>query len=104
LINADLSSYTGTLWGDPSGLSYRDFGPLEEAWNHLDYYDQTTKLIHYTSVPNQPWKKPGNAYASLFLRELRQALAEGAIERSLVEKEIAEGHVYPEILTDMAKA
>lgn len=103
LINADVASYYGTMAGDPTGLNYRDFGPLEEYWNHLDHFDATTKIIHYTNVGGQPWKKPGHKHADVFLKELRKALEDQVLDRPAVEKEIAAGHIYPNILVDMDK-
>ncbi len=100
MINGKIASYTGTLWGDPSGLSYRDFGPLEEKWNGLEAADETTKILHYTNVPTQPWKVPGNPLAPIFLRELRQTLDDQVVTREAVEAEIAKGHLYPDILKD----
>lgn len=101
MINADIASYQGTMFGDPTGLNYRDFGPLEEYWNHLDQWDETTKMIHYTSVPIQPWKVPGHPHAHVFLRELRQALEEKVLDVAAVEKQIAAGHIYADILKDV---
>jgi hypothetical protein len=31
-------------------------GPLEEAWNHFDTLDASTKLLHNTHRRTQPWK------------------------------------------------
>lgn len=100
LINNKFATYRGTLWGDPLGLSYPDFAPLEEFWNHLDHADGHTKLLHYTDVFHQPWKMAGHPYASLFLSELRLALEEKAISEADVEAEIAKKHIYPNILKD----
>ncbi|MCE5319023.1 MAG: hypothetical protein LLG04_16875 [Parachlamydia sp.] len=101
LVNANIASYLGTMHADPTGLNYRDFGPLEEFWNHLDHFDNTTRIIHYTSVPHQPWKAPGHPHGHVFLKELSKCLEEGVITRADVEGQIAAGHIYPNILKDM---
>ncbi|MEC7839867.1 MAG: glycosyltransferase [Chlamydiota bacterium] len=101
LINAGLTSYSGCMSGGPSGMNHDDFGPLPEEWNHFDHYDDTTKLIHYTNVPTQPWKRPGHPYRGAFLSELKAALDDGTVTEKAVEKEIQAKHIYPNILHDM---
>jgi Glycosyl transferase family 8 len=103
MINANVTSYPGTMSGEPTGLSYRDMGPLEEYWNHLDHWDETTRIIHYTHVPTQPWKVPGHKHADIFLRELRQSLEDKVVTRADVEREIKAGYIYPDILKDVEK-
>lgn len=100
LINSGIASYKGTLWGETTGLSYKDFAPLPEYWNHLDTSDSTTKNIHYTDVPHQPWKTPGHPHGSIFLKELKAALVSEEVSQESVEKEIAAGHVYANVLHD----
>lgn len=100
LINAGMASYEGIMIGSKRGLNHKDFGPLPKEWNGLDEWTPDTKILHYTHVPTQPWKVAGHPLAHLFLRELKSALDEKVISRADVEKEIAEGHIYPEILRD----
>jgi Glycosyl transferase family 8 len=103
LINSKFASYVGIMTGSPEGLNHRDFGPLEPYWNHLDHWDPTTKILHYTNVPTQPWKKGGHPFALPFLKELSGALNGGAITRDDIQREIEQGHVYPLIVEDMQK-
>lgn len=103
LINAGLTSYQGCMSGSPSGMNFGDFGALPPQWNDFDKYDETTKLIHYTHVPTQPWKRPGHPYKGAFLQELQAALRDGSISREQVEREINAGHIYSGILLDMDK-
>jgi lipopolysaccharide biosynthesis glycosyltransferase len=101
LINAGLTSYRGCMSGDPTGMNHNDFGPLPDRWNEFDFYDENTKLIHYTNVPTQPWKKPGHPYRGAFLSELKASLADHTIKKEDIEREIVEHHIYPTILQDM---
>lgn len=103
LINAGLASYQGTMAGDKSGLNHKDFGPLPEYWNHLDHWDPTTKILHYTYVPTQPWKKGGHPHRNIFLQELQIALNDKILKVEDVKREISAGHIYPQILEDMAE-
>ncbi len=101
LINSGMASYKGTMRADPTGLNHRDFGNLAEYWNHLDFVDEKTKIVHYTDVPRQPWKTPGHPFANTFLKELKAAIDAGAITTKAIEDEIKAGHVYPTLLQDV---
>lgn len=102
-INKNHSLYNDTLWVAPNGLNARDFGDLPPYWNDLDHFDEQTKIIHYTNVPMQPWKKPGHPFAGVFLKELKAAMNEDEIPRDAIEREIRQGHLYPELLADIDK-
>lgn len=100
-INKDHSLYGKTMQALPGGLGTPDFGDLPEAYNHLDHFDATTKIIHYTHVPSQPWKTAGHPFARVFLDELKSAIEEDEIPLDAVQREITYGHIYPTILQDM---
>lgn len=100
LINNQLADYGKTMFGEVGGLNYQDFGDLPDYWNHLDEADETTKILHYTHVPMQPWKRAGHPHASIFLKEMKSAIEGGFITTEQVQNEIAQGNVYPKILTD----
>jgi hypothetical protein len=49
-------------------------------WNSLNVYeDATTRLLHYTKEPKQPWYKPGHALAHFWEAELVKAISAGAV-------------------------
>jgi len=101
LINAGLTSYSGIMSGDPTGINHDDFGPLDPHWNSFDRFDARTKLIHYTTVPTQPWKRPGHPYREPFLEELKSAAASGAISKGDIEREIEKKHIYEGLLQEI---
>ena len=101
LINAGMASYEGIMIGSKRGLNHKDFGALPKEWNSLDEWTPDTKILHYTHVPTQPWKKGGHPFRRPFLLELKAALDDRVITREDVQKEIEAGHIYPEILADM---
>lgn len=103
LINAGIANYDDTMAARPGGLNRKEFGSLARYWNDLDYWDDKTKILHYTHVPTQPWKIPGHPFAFIFLRELKSALEAGVVTRADVEREISLQHVYPTILEDVDK-
>lgn len=98
LINTGMESYQGLMEGRPGSLNHADFGDLPAIWNTLDLFVPETKILHYTHVPSQPWKKPGHPFEKLFLEELQEAIKANKVSIEDVEKEIALGHVYPTIL------
>ena len=104
LINAGLANYDGIMTGGKKGLNHKDFGNFPEMWNHLDQFDSTTKILHYTHVPTQPWKKGGHPFRGVFLKELKAALEDKIVTKQEVEREINSGYIYPAILEDMEQA
>lgn len=101
LVNSGIASYPATMEGRSGGLSYKDMGPFATNWNDLDFWSENTKILHFTHVPTQPWKKAGHKYAWVFLTELKSALENRVVTREDVEREIAAGYIYPTILEDM---
>ena len=102
-INKNPALYNDTLWASPKGLNATDFGDLPAYWNDLDHYDDKTKIIHYTNVPMQPWKRAGHPFSSVFLKELKSAIEEDEIPTDAIQREIRQGHLYPELLEDLEK-
>lgn len=64
---------------------------LPTAWNSLEQFDETTKLLHYTVVPTQPWLSTENPLQDLWLNAFREAVADRAVLRSEVEHLVADG-------------
>ena len=60
-------------------------------WNSLEeYVEGQTKLLHYTEMHNQPWwANLSNPNAHLWFQELKEAVADNSISRSLVEEHVA---------------
>ena len=72
---------------------------IPNGWNALDRYDErTTKLVHFTSMPSQPWVKEGHPFGWLWERELRHAIDACAISQSVVAEEIELGHIRKSIV------
>lgn len=100
-MNQDVQVYNDTLWVRSKGLVNSDFGNLPENYNHLDKVDTNTKILHYTNLQTQPWHFPGHPFANIFLRELKEAIAEDEIPLDAILREIQFGHIYPNILVDL---
>jgi hypothetical protein len=69
---------------------------LPPAWNCLERYDPaTTKLLHYTVVPTQPWKNDANPLGYLWMAQYAEAVAAGAVPTEEVKEGIARGFLKP---------
>lgn len=57
-------------------------GVLPTDWNRLnDYVPGRTKILHYTSEPNQPTYKPDHPHAKWWHEALRAAILAGAVSK-----------------------
>ena len=53
---------------------------IPAAWNHLERYEpETTKLVHYTVVPTQPWRCDDNPLGGSWEVAYRDAVRDGAV-------------------------
>jgi len=87
---------------------------VPSEWNHLDHYVSpaeasersvaATKLVHYTVVSTQPWKNDRHQLVPLWMRCFAEAVQAGAVERDLVERGIAQGHLKPRMLRAFDRA
>jgi hypothetical protein len=67
---------------------------LPPEWNHLEHFEPgSTKLLHYTIVPTQPWKNDENPLRGIWEESFVRAWEEGAIEPELLDRQIRKGHV-----------
>ncbi|MCW5774646.1 MAG: hypothetical protein KIT16_23580 [Rhodospirillaceae bacterium] len=93
----------------PRFLAHRPYriGPLDPAWNSFDRHDAGTKLVHYTDMPRQPWKRRGHPYGALWFRYFREAHAAGhvtdrdidtALRRAYVRRDLRQGFGWRERL------
>lgn len=73
---------------------------IPAEWNSLESYDSgKTRLLHYTNMALQPWRKTWNhPLGHLWMGALREAVEKGAIGRKTVEEEVARGHVIARVL------
>jgi hypothetical protein len=75
---------------------------LAPEWNHLERYDAgTTKLVHYTVVPTQPWKSDDNPLGELWLGAYREAVAAGAIPPNEVRELSRAGEIKASLVDEL---
>lgn len=68
---------------------------VPHTWNVLDRWVPETKLLHYTSIPNQPWRNAKHPFGELWYDSLAWAVRDRFITPSTIEKECQRGHVAP---------
>lgn len=99
--NAAEAAYKAMMWAKPDCPYYGDYGDLPPPFNHLNQYDERTKILHYTHVKFQPWKNSSHPLAYLWIKELRRALDAGFIAQAQIEEEIARHHIRPTVLDEV---
>ena len=91
--------YKQVMWCMLGSPSAEGRGDLPPAFNDLDHFEAgRTKIIHYTNLPIQPWKKTGHRYEAVFRQALREAYQAGAVDLSTVEADVTAGHVHPQMI------
>jgi lipopolysaccharide biosynthesis glycosyltransferase len=70
-------------------------------WNSLEYFDESTCLIHYTDMQTQPWTSCKNINGFLWLNEARRMLKSGSLKMQDVEEEISRGYLRPSLERDI---
>ena len=91
----DRRFYRQVMWCLPGSATAEGRGDLPRAFNDLDRFaPNRTKIIHYTDLHNQPWKKVGHRYEHVFRRALRDACAAGAVDMATVREDISRGVIH----------
>jgi hypothetical protein len=104
-LDAGRYSYEELMAGlcivDPADVA----DAIPAAWNDLEHYDRSsTKLVHFTVVPTQPWKTDVNPLDALWRSWYREAVAAGAVPPQEVEALVAAGQVKGSLADDLAGA
>lgn len=75
-------------------LPRKEVQTLAPGWNHFGIVNEQTKLIHYSHVSSQPYRRPDHPAAWVFGVELRQAVADGVISVKQLKEEADAGHIH----------
>lgn len=87
------ADFMNLTWFDPALIQ-----SLDPRWNHFNIVRDDTKLVHFSHVRAQPWKKPSHELAPTWTEWLKAAMAAGAIRKRELAAEIAKGHIHPTYL------
>jgi lipopolysaccharide biosynthesis glycosyltransferase len=91
---------------EPGQIHYRDFMRLawvdpsliqtiDNRWNHYNVINDQTKLVHFSHVRDQPWKKPTHPHTAEWVRWLLEAKAHGFVKTSDLLKAVGLLHIHP---------
>lgn len=72
---------------------------LDPAWNHLDYYDRTSKLVHFTDLTSQPWVCDHNPIGFVWDHYLLEAINRGYVTQADLQQSYANHWVNRRIVT-----
>jgi len=72
-------------------------GEIDPNWNSFDYYDDNTKLIHYTDLFTQPWKYAHHKYGDIWFEYFEEARNAGLITQKDIERSISRSYMRPDI-------
>lgn len=70
-------------------------------WNSLEYFDENTRLIHYTDMGTQPWVSTNNPNGHLWFAEVRRMLVDGRLDWATLEQEVRLGYFRPSLLREI---
>lgn len=64
---------------------------IDPAWNHFGIRNDDTKLLHWSHVDSQPYRRPEHPTASVFREELHAAIRAGHVTRGQVYEACGNG-------------
>ena len=74
---------------------------LPLGWNALDYFDENTRLLHYTKVRTQPWVYTDHPLGHLWVDEIRMMLETGALEPGDIKNQVEQKFIRPSLLLEL---
>lgn len=80
-------------WMDPARIQY-----VDPCWNHYNVVRDDTRLVHFSHVREQPWKRPAHPLTGFWSKWLRDALAGGALSRWELARDVALLRIHPHFL------
>lgn len=73
-------------------------GVIDPNWNVRDFWNEKTKLIHYTNLTTQPWKYPNHPYGELWFQYFNEACESGYITKRDIELSMVRAYVRLDLL------
>lgn len=83
------ADFLNRLWP----LTPEEIGYLGREWNMCDAMEAGTKLLHYTSIPTQPWRRKGHPLDSFWQAAFTKAIACGMIKPQWIEEDVKFGYI-----------
>jgi lipopolysaccharide biosynthesis glycosyltransferase len=90
LLDQDQFSRQDLMYLGPGFRNYFSLNikNLASEWNHLDCADNTSKLVHFTEIPSQPWLFPDNPISDIW----ENFFLETVDQNFLTTEEIKQAH------------
>ncbi|MBW4538639.1 MAG: hypothetical protein KME43_05765 [Myxacorys chilensis ATA2-1-KO14] len=66
---------------------------IPSEWNHLDYVDRDSKIVHFTDLTSQPWRFHHNPISDLWEQFFLAALDENAVTQDEIDTAYANGWI-----------
>ena len=88
----DLMSYDELMYFE----NIHGWSAINCAWNCLEYYDENTKLIHFTDMDTQPWLKSTNKFCGIWEIALLNALSSDEVHQEFL-KSLEKGFIRPSL-------
>ena len=80
-------------WLDPAMLQ-----TLDPRWNHYNVVQRDSKLVHFSHVREQPWRRPSHPLTGFWEGWLAEAIDAGFLSRGDILREIAQLHLHRRFL------
>ena len=77
---------------------------IDPRWNHYNTVHDDTRLIHFSHVREQPWKRPEHPMTALWKEWLREAMSAGYVGRGDILRAVSRGRIHPHFLRHVLKA
>ena len=98
----------------PGQIRYKDFirlgwvdqdliQSIDPRWNHYNMVREDTRLIHFSHVREQPWKRPEHPMTALWEEWLQAAMGAGYISRTDIFKAVSRGRIHRHFLRHVLK-
>ena len=98
----------------PGQIRYKDFirlwwvdqdliQSIDPRWNHYNMVREDTRLIHFSHVREQPWKRPEHPMTALWEEWLHEAMGAGYVGRTDILKAVSTGRIHRHFLRHVLK-
>lgn len=74
---------------------------ISRCWNSMDYWDETSNLVHFTNVPTQPWVSLDNPFGYVWVDYLKSMIKSGAVNLDAIKNEIDLGYIRPSLMKEL---
>ena len=85
-------------WVDPALIQ-----AIDPRWNHYNMVREDTRLIHFSHVREQPWKRPEHPMTPLWEQWLQEAMSAGYVGRADILKAVSMGRIHRHFLRHAMK-